>query len=179
MVSRSLAKRYVGAVFATALEQRLEAQVGAQLLAVQRAIAGSPEFARFLKHPRVSPAEKQQMIGAALGEPLSPLLQEFILQLLRHGRIAVLAAAGTVFQILADEMASVSRAQVTTAVPLSAEQSVRLAAALTKLVGRPVVIDPSVDPDVLGGVVVKIGDDVVDGTLRTRLIEMATALAGP
>ena len=178
MLSQSLAKRYVGAAFSLAVEQRILQQVEAQLLAVQEALTASTEFARFLKHPRISDADKQAMIQAALGEEPLPVVAAFVGQLLAHRRIEVLTAAGTVFQALADEFAGRARAEVHTAAPLSAEQSARLAAALEKLVGRPVTVEAEVDPEVIGGVSVRIGDDTIDGTLRTGLRKMTEKLGG-
>jgi F-type H+-transporting ATPase subunit delta len=178
MLSQSLAKRYVGAAFSLAVEQRVLQQAEAQLLAVQEALAASAEFARFLSHPRIAHADKQAMIQAALGEEPLPVVSSFVGQLLAHRRIEVLTAAGTVFQALADEFAGRARAQVRTAAPLTAGQSARLAAALTKLVGRPVTLDAEVDPEVIGGVSVRIGDDTMDGTLRSGLMKLTEKLSG-
>ena len=178
MLSQSLAKRYVGAAFSLAVEQRVLQQVEAQLLAVQQALAASAEFARFLKHPRISDGDKQAMIQAALREEPLPVVARFIGQLLAHRRIEILTAAGTVVQALADEFAGRARAQVRTAAPLTAEQSARLAAALEKLVGHPVTIDAEVDPEVIAGVSVRIGDDTIDGTLRTELRKLTEKLGG-
>jgi F-type H+-transporting ATPase subunit delta len=172
MISQSLAKRYVGAVFAVAVEQRLLEKVEEQLVTAQAALQAGPEFARFLKHPLVSAEDKQRMIEVAVGAPLLAPVASFVGLLLAHHRIEVLEAAGGVFQALTDAFAGRARAHVTTAIALSEEQRVRLEAALAKLVGTPVVVDAQVDADVIGGVVVRIGDDTIDGTLRNRLAQI-------
>jgi F-type H+-transporting ATPase subunit delta len=67
---------------------------------------------------------------------------------------------------------------VTTAVELSAEQQQRLAAVLTALYGRPINVRTAVDPTVRGGLVVRVGDELIDGSITSRLLSARTALAG-
>lgn len=96
--------------------------------------------------------------------------------LLERGRIAVVSDVAEVFRMIANARLGRIRATVTTAVPLSADQQTRLGRALESYSGKAVRVKPAVDPEILGGVVVRMGDAVIDGSVRTRLNSLRDAL---
>jgi F-type H+-transporting ATPase subunit delta len=96
--------------------------------------------------------------------------------LLERGRIGILRAASRVYSELADARAGQVRATVTAAAALSASDLDRVRRALEKRTGRKVLIQTAVDPALIGGVVARVGDLVLDGSVRTQLDEMRQRL---
>lgn len=109
-------------------------------------------------------------------EETPPAVQRLAALLLRRGRIAMLPDVAAVFSALVDERLERVRAQVTTAVELGGEQEAQLAQALARFSGKSVRLACGVDPDVLGGVVARMGSTVIDGSVRTRLERLRHAL---
>jgi len=144
-------------------------RVESELFAFQRALDSSPELQLLLTDPSVSDQRKAAVIHDLLGSSASPVtvqLIEYTAANLR-GRRPHSAVEG--LSNLAAAQRNRLIAEVRSAVPLSASQSERLSAALTAMKGRAVELNVIVDPAVIGGIVVQIGDEVIDGSIASRL----------
>lgn len=141
-----------------------------------RLLQATPELQALLARPDVEADRKMQVIQAVLGSELTQTLMGLVNALVRHGRGDHLAAVSEEFGRLADEAAGVVRAEVRTVVPLTEQQRSRLTAALSRATGGRVVLSERVDPGVLAGAVVRLGDRLVDGSAAGRLARMREQL---
>ncbi len=173
-----LARVYAEALIASALKQSPEAAdaTGEELTNFVRASAGSPNVAAFLASPAIGKKVKAAALASALKDNASDLLRGLIGVLGQNNRLDLLRNVAAAYRQLIDERAGRVRVKVTAAVPLSDEQKAALAASLKDLLGREPMLDVRVDPDLLGGLVVQVGDTVIDTSVRSRLQSLRTLL---
>lgn len=169
MIGRSVARRYLAAAMRAAERGGVRDQLGRQLGALAAAMELSADPRRLLGHPSMDLERKLAAVGDMLGQPPVEPLRRLIALLIDNDRLEVLEAADEVYQQLMDEADGVLRAFVVTPAPLGDEQSRRLAQALSGWLEQDVVIDAEVDPELIGGIVVRVGDRVLDASLRGRL----------
>jgi F-type H+-transporting ATPase subunit delta len=169
-------KRYALAALALA-QQHGDAPAWQNALRQTAEFMGDPEVKRVLENTRVGQEPKQRLIGAALND--LPVLQlNFARLLVRKNRTSLAGEISTSFDRLLEEEQGVTRARATTAVPLSDAERDALAAKLRDQTGREVILETQVDPELLGGVVVQIGDRLIDASTRAKLTAMRERLVG-
>jgi F-type H+-transporting ATPase subunit delta len=177
-----LARVYAEALLATVLKQTGGADghaeaAGAELIAFVRALAAHPDAEEFLTSPVVSRKVKAAALARALAGNAPDLLRRFLGVLQQNNRLHLLRAVAAAYQRLLDTRAGRVRVKVAAAVPLSDEQRAALTANLKVLLGnQEPVLEVRVDPDLLGGLVVQVGDSVVDTSVRTRLQSLRSLL---
>jgi F-type H+-transporting ATPase subunit delta len=176
MIIEAAAKRYAQAALAVALEHGETERWTADLAALATLMA-QPEAAALLESDRVSDAEKNALLTAALSE-VGPRAMNLARLLVAKRRTALAGQIGQEFQTLLDEHRGVARAAVTTAVPLSDEQIKGIAARLGRITGKQVSVEPQVDPAILGGLIARVGDTLLDGSTRSRLLALKKELRG-
>jgi F-type H+-transporting ATPase subunit delta len=135
------------------------------------------EVRRVLENTRVGQEPKQRLIEAALGD-LPPLPLNLARLLVRKNRTALALDIAAAFNQLIEEDRGITRARARTAVPLSEAEVEALARRLQEQTGHEVILDVEVDPDVLGGVVIQIGDRLIDASTRARLHALRENLVG-
>jgi F-type H+-transporting ATPase subunit delta len=149
----------------------------AQLKSIEDLIQSSADLKSILLTPAVSTSHKKKLVGRIAGElEISPLIRNFLFVILDHKRIASLPEIREAFDQLLDEQMGFVRAEVTSAAPLDNAQQQTIEAELRQLSGKQVRLRTSVDPDLLGGVVARIGSTVYDGSLRGQLESMRRKL---
>lgn len=170
MSESAVAERYARAVFELAAEAGQVAQIGDQLKNLAATYAGSPELRAVLENPLVDEASRDALlkdVGARLG------LSEIALNTLRllgaRHRTSILPEMAVHVTRLADEQAGVLRATVTSAQPLPESYYQKLSAELEKRTRRKIILERKEDPSLIAGVVTRIGDHTVDGSVRGRL----------
>jgi F-type H+-transporting ATPase subunit delta len=168
------ALRFAEAAFAVALDAQ---QLDAWLEALDQAssIYDDHAAALFLTSP-VVPAEKKRAVLSALLPGVSPEVGRFLAILARRDRLALVPEIAQVFRRLLNEHRGIAVAQVTTAVPIDERQKATIASRLGQRVGKTVTVETRVDPEILGGVIAQIGDNVLDGSVRGRLERLRRAL---
>ena len=175
--SASLQGRYAGALFDLAGEQAAVSRVEADLDSLGRSIAGTPDLAALIRNPQVGRDAGARAMDAVAGVlDLSPLTKQFIGVLAANRRLASLPAIIRAFAEIAAAQRGEVTAEVTSAHPLSADQIAQLGQRLKTREGKNVSIQARVDPDLLGGLIVKIGSRQIDGSIRTRLNALALAM---
>jgi F-type H+-transporting ATPase subunit delta len=170
------AKRYAEAAYLIAREEGTEDawSEGLQALA---ALFGDPQAQAMLENTRVPGGDKLQLIEKSLAGA-DPLVLNLARILLRRSRTSLGPQIAEAFQELVDEAKGISHATVTSAVPLM-EDDVRLVEMrLKELTGGDVVVETEVDESILGGMIVRIGDRLIDGSTRSRLQDLKRQLAG-
>lgn len=178
-IQASLAGRYASALFDLAREGKSIDKVESSLSALAAAIDESDDLKRLTTNPLIGRTAAQAAIKAVAGAlKLDPLTGNFLGVLATNRRLGETANVITAFRALAAEHRGETTAEVTSAHPLSADQVAALKARLKGRVGRDVAVNLRTDPALLGGLTVKIGSQLIDGSIRTRLNNLAQAMKG-
>jgi F-type H+-transporting ATPase subunit delta len=107
---------------------------------------------------------------------MSPVFKSLLNLMLEKNRLAIIPEVRNFYQKLLDDMANISRATVTSATPLSDEAVASIKASLEKTTGRSIFVETEVDPELIGGVVARVGDLVLDGSVRSQLTNIKETL---
>jgi len=178
-IRASLAGRYASALFDLAREQRQIESVGKSLDALGQALLDSKDFDELVTSPLVSRDEAGRALAAIAPQlGLDPITTNFLGVLARNGRKGELRNVIRAFRRLAAEHRGETTAEVVTARPLNDDQLSQLRAQLRTRAGRDVNIDATVNPEILGGIVVKLGSQQIDASIRTKLNRLASAMKG-
>ena len=178
-IRASLAGRYASALFDLARDARQIESVGNSLDALGAALLDSKDFNELVTSPLVSRDEAGKAFAAlapALG--VDPITANFLGVLARNGRKNELRAVIRAYRRLAAEHRGETTAEIVTARPLNDDQLAALKQQLRTRAGRDVNIDATVDPNILGGIVVKLGSQQIDASIRTKLNRLAQAMKG-
>lgn len=176
-IRASLAGRYASALFDLASEAGTVTAVEGDLARLEAALAESAELRALIRNPEVS-REAIGRVVAGIGEHLglAQLTRNFLGVLAQNRRISTLPGMIRAFQAIAAAQRGEVSAEVVSAHALTDEQVATLEHRLRARQGRTVKLKARVDPELLGGVVVTIGSQRIDGSIRTRLNSLATAM---
>lgn len=128
-----------------------------------------PKFAEVLESALVSPDDKLAMLDRVIGRQARPVVLNFLKVLTKRGRFAAVADVARIARRLFDDRLGRTAVDVTTALPLPSTESLALRDRLRTLFGGEPVLHPQVDPEIIGGVILRIGDQVYDGSVATQL----------
>jgi F-type H+-transporting ATPase subunit delta len=170
------ARRYAEAVFELAAERDTIDAWSRDLQSIA-GFASEADVARVLESGRVPASEKLRLVTAALEPHISTLAMNLVRLLAARNKLHLAAEIHTAFLERADERSGVAHATVTTAVPLADDERQAIAARLSTLTGKLVDVTPVVDESIIGGVVARIGDQLIDGSTKTKLIALKRRLA--
>lgn len=178
-ITASLQGRYASALFDLASEQGMVTAVEGDLDKLGQALKQSPELAALIRNPKISRDDTAKAMDAVAGVlALSPLTKNFIGVLAANRRLSALPEIVRAFATIAAAQRGEVTAEVTSAHPLDDNQIAQLAQKLKAREGKEVKIKASVDPEILGGLVVRIGSRQIDSSIRTRLNSLANAMKG-
>ena len=178
-IQASLGGRYATALFELARDSKTVATVEASLATVRQALADSADFKALTTSPLIGRADAARGIDAAArAMQLDDITVRFLGVLAHNRRLSQLPQIIRAFRELASRWRGEATAEVTSAHPLNDAQVIELKQQLRQRVGREVAIDLSVDPTLLGGLVVRIGSQMIDSSIRTRLNSLAHAMKG-
>ncbi len=176
--SAAAVRRYAAALYTAASAAGIVDRVADDLHLVASALHEHPRLRDALIQ-RVTPDRaKRAVVQRLFGERVDPLTLHFLMLLIEKRRERIALSAEAAFRKIADERAGVVRARVISAVPLSDDEMEKARGLLGRRTGRQVVIEPQVDPGILGGLVVRIGDRLLDGSVKTEIRRLRDALAG-
>jgi len=176
-VIMQIARPYASALFEVASEANVTEQVEAGLDEFTAVIEESADFTRFLRSPAITHEQKIPVIEIILEKAgTQEHVAKFIKTVARHGRLFALTQMISLFKELCAEGRGEATAEVTSASPLSPAQQTSLADTLKGEIGKTVTLQTHVDPDLIGGLVVKIGSRMIDSSLRTKLTAMKIAM---
>ncbi|MEX2173444.1 MAG: ATP synthase F1 subunit delta [Pirellulaceae bacterium] len=131
-----------------------------------------PDFDEALQTPRIPPEEKVQLLERVFAARLTPLTLNFLKVVAQHERLDCLRAIERAARLRYNEMRNRVEVLVQSAAPLNNQLRGTIAAKLGKMLGREVVLTTEVNPDLLGGLLVRVGDTVYDGSLAGKLKQM-------
>ncbi|MBV8201377.1 MAG: ATP synthase F1 subunit delta [Acidobacteria bacterium] len=172
-----VARVYARAMLHLAAGQGQEDGLLAELEELGKAVAGDPELAAFLASPLVSGEARAQVLEKVFRRRASDLLVDALEVINGKGRLGLLQAIVEAYRGEYRELRGLVDVQVTTAVPLGSAQREQLAAAVAKLTGKQPQLIESVDPAILGGLVVEVAGEKIDTSLATRLRDVGVHLA--
>ena len=172
-----IAHPYATALYDLAQEQGQVAAVENDLSALNALVGESPDFSRFLRSPVIVSEEKATAMDAIIARAgVSPIVANFVKVVARNGRLFALPAIIASFRALAARARGEVAAEVTSAAPLSREQIANLADTLKAKIGKTVTLSEHVDPSLIGGLIVKVGSQMIDSSLKTKLTAMKIAM---
>lgn len=175
MANVAAARRYAQAAFDLARERGEVSRWRSDLADIATLLVDS-QLAPVLADPKV-PLE-QRFGGVERVLEVSPLALNLAKLLIQKGRSLDARAVAEAFNRLADEYEGIAHAQVTTAVPLSEERLQEISRRIGEQLGKKVVATNRVDPSIIGGAVIRVGDRLIDGSIRTRLKALRRELEG-
>ena len=166
------------ALFVAAENAGVLDQIEDELFRFERILDGRSELAVLLDEATVNPQRRIQLLDALVADKVHPITAELLRNAISSRRKHTVRLAIDDLLAAAAKRRNRSVAKVMSAVPLSAEQEDRLTAALSESYHRPISVRTAIDPAVRGGLVVRIGDEIIDGSVAARLLQARTALTG-
>lgn len=175
MANVAAARRYAQAAFDLARERGEVSRWRSDLADIATVLVDS-QLAPILADPKIPLEQRFAALERVL--EVSPLALNLAKLLVQKGRSLDARAVAEAFNRLADEFEGIAHAQVTTAVPLSEERLQEIARRIGEQLGKQVVATNRVDPGIIGGAVIRVGDRLIDGSIRTRLKALRRELEG-
>ncbi|SJZ48062.1 F0F1 ATP synthase subunit delta [Selenihalanaerobacter shriftii] len=169
MINNQIAKRYSQALFELAVEKSKVKELQDDLIEVLDTIEEHEELNEVIYHPRISREDKKSLLDELFGSKISQTLLNFLKLLIDKRREKTLEAILDQYIELANQENKILEIEVETAVELSDDNSVKLKEKLEELTNTEVILDIKINPELIGGLVLKIGDKVIDGSLHKYL----------
>ncbi|MBI5869290.1 MAG: F0F1 ATP synthase subunit delta [candidate division Zixibacteria bacterium] len=176
MTGTRIAGKYATAIFGLARKAQAEPTVWADLVVLRDVLAKEPRFLEFLAAPQVPDEDKLTLVRTVLKDVSQPMVRDFVLFLVDKARADHLPEIIRLFGQMWDEAQGIVEATITSAVPLNDQERDRIVARLERISGKKVRHKLEVDPDILGGVVVLIGGEIIDHSVRHDLARLRDQL---
>lgn len=177
MKNLAIARRYAKALLLIGKEDGQTIQYRQELDNVAQLMDQQKQLADTIANPLYKFSERKQVLQKAIEKlNLSKAMSSFLMFLFEKGRIGFIGSINAFYQALADELKGVARASIVSASALTAETIEKIRSALSKKTGKDVVLEVEQDPGLIGGVVTRIGDLVLDGSIKTQLLNMRESL---
>jgi F-type H+-transporting ATPase subunit delta len=170
----TIARPYARAAFEHAKEQACEAE-WSQKLAFAAEVSADPRIEALFGDPRVEPRDLASLFRRT-GEPADSAFARFLELLADNGRLRELPEVAALFEQMKRKAEHVLKVRVKSAVPLDDDQARRLVEALKRRYQSDIQLERTVDPSILGGAMIDVGETVIDGSLRTRIVKLESAL---
>jgi F-type H+-transporting ATPase subunit delta len=178
MRAATVARNYAEALLALAERAHDAAGWGAMINDVAGAVRRDRTLRRFLASPKISPRAKKQILGKALDDRVPRIFLRYLEALIDNRRQTLIPEIATAYNALLEEREGRVHANVTVARPIDSDGQGAIARDLSRALGKTVVPHLDVDPAILGGLVVRFGDNVIDGSVRRRLAILRRRLRG-
>ena len=177
MRNRAVASRYARALLDSATKAGTLNEVAEAFDSVMLVVDQKPELLRFLSGPHVAENKKKDLLDTVFGGRIEKTLTYFFRLMVEKQRMDSLREIHAEFQELVEIQQGFVRAVVTTAITLPSDLETELKSKLSAMTGKQIVLRKEVDPVVQGGVCVTMGDQVIDGTIRTNLTRLRAQLS--
>lgn len=179
MAGSIVAQNYAEALFALAQKAGRLDEYGRLMAATADALAASPEAQAVLVSPKVSKAQKSDLVGRAMAKMGAPAeFVRYLQAVVKRGRQGQFRPIADAYADLVDGSLNRVRAAVATARPADAALQQQITAALKRVMNKDVIAAFTVEPELLGGTVVRVGDRVYDGSVRRKLVRLRRQLTG-
>ena len=168
--------KYSTAIFELAAENDILERLEGDLGYVREVLSGQPELRTVLFHPGIEAAEKCRLIGRIFGESVHKFALQFLYVMIKRRRESYISQAITSYISLSRAARNILEAEVSVVEPLRAEEEEALKAKLKAETGKDVILDVKIDPSLLGGMVLRIGDKRIDASVARGLEELKKTL---
>ncbi|MCK5164718.1 MAG: F0F1 ATP synthase subunit delta [Desulfobacula sp.] len=173
MKNLAVSRRYAKALILIGQEDGQAEQYNAELESVVGLFDTQVDFETALINPLFNKNDRKKVLEAVLAATdLSAIMKSFLILLFDKGRISFLRQIASYYKDLADELKGVVKASIVSAAELSSDAVDKIKESLSKKTGKTIVLNVEQDPSLIGGVVTKIGDLVMDGSVKTQLMNM-------
>ncbi len=176
MFARVIADRYARAVLQSCPDLDTIERADSELNVLRKTWDMSEETREFLLNPKIPPAIKISILGSALGDKLSPIVLNLLVMLIEKRRQGILPDIADRYSELTDTVRGVEHAEIVVARPIPPDLQKQLLDAVQRFSARDVEVSIKVNPSILGGVQVRMGDRVIDGSLKSRFEAMRQAM---
>ncbi|WP_341735828.1 ATP synthase F1 subunit delta [Microcoleus sp. CAWBG640] len=177
-VNTQVLQPYASALMSLAKSNNLSEEFGTEIRSLLGLLESSEDLRQFLGNPLIKPDAKKAVIKQIAGEDMNPLMRSFLSLLIDKGRILFLEGIGKQYLTQLRELNQTVLAEVTSAVPLSDAQRQTVREKVQAMTSaRQVEIETKIDADLIGGVVIKVGSQVIDASLRGQLRRLGIRLA--
>lgn len=177
MLANGLAAKYAQAIYELSVEKNMLDQVEQELELVTSTIGKYSELSTLIYHPRVLVQAKKDTLKKIFGQEIADFVLKFLMLLVDKRRETILPAIIREYVTLANEARNVVEAEVTAAMPLEQGQDIALINKLSLVTGgKKIVLNVQIDKAIIGGVIVKIGDKLIDGSVLRQLEIMKNTL---
>jgi F-type H+-transporting ATPase subunit delta len=177
MKNLTIARRYAKALLLIGKEDGQADSYREELAGFAALLDREKQLDVALTNPLYNAAGRKKLLASVIAKlNLSKVMQSFLLLLFDKGRIGFVGAISEHYQKLADELKGIARASLTSATELSSDTVDKIRKALSKRTGKDVVLEVQQDPSLIGGIVTHIGDLVLDGSIKTQLLNMRESL---
>jgi F-type H+-transporting ATPase subunit delta len=167
---------YAEALLELANEEKKAVEIGQELRDIRQIVDTLPAFAQILADPAISTGEREKLIRDALDGRASKLLVNFLLLCNEKGRLSLLSAIAGAYDELLDQQQGKVEVDVTVARKLSAEQLTNVGKKVGAALKRDAVVHQYVDPEIIGGLILRFQDQLIDGSVRAQLVAMRQKL---
>jgi F-type H+-transporting ATPase subunit delta len=172
-----IARRYAKALLLIGKEDGQAEGYRAELAGIRALLDAQPQLEQAINNPLYEAAGRKKVLQSVVAKlQLSGVMATFLQLLFDKGRFRFLAHIDTQFQKMADELKGVARASVVSAAALPSETVSKIRETLSKMTGRDIILEVEQDPGLIGGVITRIGDLVLDGSIRAQLLNMRESL---
>jgi F-type H+-transporting ATPase subunit delta len=174
-----LARRYAKAIFSVGQEQQKLEEYNEVLQGVATLYQDTPEVADALTNPLYPLDVKEKvMVGMVKSMGVDTVMGNFLNLLVQKKRAEILPEIAEYYAIMLDELNNISHGKVISAIELSDELKAQVQTVLEKLTGKKVELTTAVDPGIIGGIIAKVGDLVLDGSIKTQLAGLKDSIKG-
>lgn len=171
-----VAKRYANALFEAASDRNLVAEVEQELKAIVQVIEAEPDLGKFLEHPGIDNTKKITLLQNVFADKISDIVWNTLKLLITRGRQAILPNLMQYYVEIANEALGQANALVYSPYALSDQESTEIAAKFGKITGKTIQVENILDETLLGGLRVRIGDRLYDGSLSGKLANLEKSL---
>lgn len=175
-MAKLVSRTYSEALFDVAHEEDRLKDIQSEFTWVMNQCIEYPEFFEIIKTPKISIDEKKMILQETFKDHISPSLLNFLMIIIDKKRGADLLEIKSDFDERVDDYHNIVKATVESVVPLTEEQLIKLKERLTHLTGKSVEIQSVINPTILGGLVVRVGDKLIDGSVKFKLEGMLESL---
>jgi len=173
----AIARRYAKALLLIGKEDGQAETYREELGGMAELVAGEKALDQAINNPLYDVDQRRDVLEAVIRQGrLSKVMNSFLLLLFDKGRFGILGHINEFYQILADELKGIARASLVTASELSTDAVEKIREALSQKTGKKVLLEVEQDPSLIGGIVTRIGDLVLDGSIKTQLLNMRESL---
>ncbi|MBU0988203.1 MAG: F0F1 ATP synthase subunit delta [Proteobacteria bacterium] len=177
MKNLKVARRYAKALLIIGKEDGQFETYREELSGFENLMVREKELQQTLLNPLYGAADRKNVLAHVIEKVnVSKVVESFLLLLFEKGRFAFLTEVNDYYQKLADELKGVLRASLVSAAELSSETVEKIRSTLSKKTGKDIILEVTQDPSLIGGIVSRIGDLVLDGSIKTQLLNMKESL---